>query len=57
LLIYYNKKQIKILTSFIEKNYDDIEDKTMTAIDLEGNYFITWEKIKQTGNLEASVNN
>ena len=61
---YYNKKQIKILTSFIEKNYDDIEDKTMTAIDLEGNYKknantlnITWEKIKHlTGNLEASVN-
>jgi len=61
---FYNKKQIKDLTSFIEKNYDNVEEKEKTAIDKEGNskkntntLAITWQKVKHlTGHLEASVN-
>jgi len=61
---YYNKKEIRSLTSFIEKNYNNVEDKVRTAVDQGGNskkntntLTISWEKVKHlTGHLEASVN-
>jgi predicted 2-oxoglutarate/Fe(II)-dependent dioxygenase YbiX len=61
---FYNKKQIKDLTSFIEKNYDNVQQKSRTPKDEAGKFkkntntlAITWEKVKHlTGHLEASVN-
>jgi hypothetical protein len=61
---FYNKEDIKSLTSFIEKNYDYVSDKSEDAVDELGKskkntntLVINWGKIKDlVGNLEATIN-
>ena len=60
----FNKKEMKSLISFMEKNYDNMEATRDGALDLKGNpikntktLVTTWKKIKSlTGDLEAKVN-